>query len=278
MNHSEKERRFRRRRREEKVLVLMIITQSCKRIIFKSNIRSTFKRYAKRKYKTKRAFVFIVMPPLMRAKTKQTIASLASRALALFRAKLCSISTRKKKRRKRKKKRERERETLGVVLDAFSSERTFLAFTTQAVSGKIISRRKSERECEADGKSESEEDLLDDWVTVLKEEEEEEEEEEEALEVAVVHVLTSAYAKITRREEEDDEIVTTEREFFEAFNDALKRGSQEDTFANESFEKHWKRLTFVRNVCSATAAMQHRVTRKAAKVVYKSVFTWCFRV
>ena len=276
MNHSEKERRFRRRRREEKVLVLMIITQSCKRIIFKSNIRSTFKRYAKRKYKTKRAFVFIVMPPLMRAKTKQTIASLASRALALFRAKLCSISTRKKKRRKR------ERETLGVVLDAFSSERTFQAFTTQAGSGRLISRRESEREYEAkkeeEGKSESEEDLLDDWVNVLKEEEEEQEEEEEALEVAVVHVLTSAYTKITRREEEDDEIVTTEREFFEAFNDALKRGSQEDNVANGSFEKHWKRLTFVRNVCSATAAMQHRVTRKAAKVVYESVFTWCFRV
>jgi len=260
----------------------MIITQSCKRIIFKSNIRSKLKRYSKRKYKTERAFVFIVMPPLTRAKTKQTIASLASRALALFRAKLCSISTRKKKRRKRKKKRERERETLGVVLDAFSSERTYRAFTTQAVSGKIISRRKSEREYEAkkeeEGKSESEEDLLDDWVNVLKEEEEEQEEEEEALEVAVVHVLTSAYAKITRREEEDDEIVTTEREFFEAFNEALKRGSQEDNVANESFEKHWKRLTFVRNVCSATAAMQHRVTRKAAKVVYKSVFTWCFRV
>ena len=258
----------------------MIITQSCKRILFKSiNIRGKLKRYSKRKYKTERAFVFIVMPPLMRAKTKQTIASLASRALALFRAKLCSISTRKKKRRKRKKKRERERETLGVVLDAFSSERTYRAFTTQAVSGKIISRRKSEREYEAkkeeEGKSESEEDLLDDWVNVLKEEEQE---EEEALEVAVVHVLTSAYAKITRREEEDDEIVTTEREFFEAFNEALKRGSQEDNVANESFEKHWKRLTFVSNVCSATAAMQHRVTRKAAKVVYKSVFTWCFRV
>ena len=119
---------------------------------------------------------------------------------------------------------------------------------------------------------------MDDWVNVLKEEEQEQEEEEEALEVVVVHVLTSAYAKITRREEEDDEIVTTEREFFEAFNEALKRGSQEDNVANESFEKHWKRLTFVRNVCSATAAMQHRVTRKAAKVVYKSVFTWCFRV
>ena len=180
-----------------------------------------------------------------------------------------------------KKKRKRERETLGVVLDAFSSERTYRAFTTQAVSGRLISRRKSEREYEAkkeeEGKSESEEDLLDDWVNVLKEEEEQEE-EEEALEVAVVHVLTSAYAKITRREEEDDEIVTTEREFFEVFNEALKRGSQEDNVANGSFEKHWKRLMFVRNVCSATAAMQHRLTRKAAKVVYKSVFTWYFRV
>ena len=60
-------------------------------------------------------------------------------------------------------------------MDAFSSERTYRAFTTQAVSGRLISRRKSEREYEAkkeeEGKSESEEDLLDDWVNVLKEEE-----------------------------------------------------------------------------------------------------------
>lgn len=216
----------------------------------------------------------------MRAKTSSAIAALAHRTLISFRNKLSSACKQKFARRrknKRKKKKAREDDALRVVLEAFSSERTFRAFAESTISKELLSRRRSEREYEEqkmkeDGeKSESEDDLLDDWVVLL-----DEEEEKEALEVAVVHVLTSAYAKV-RRDEKEGDIYTTEKEFFEAFNNALKNESV--NVADTSFEKYWRHFVFFRNVCTASAAMQHRATRKVAQVVYKSVFSlWCFRI
>ena len=216
----------------------------------------------------------------MRAKTSSAIAALAHRTLISFRNKLSSACKQKFARRrknKKKKKKAREDDALRVVLEAFSSERAFRAFTESTISKELLSRRRSEREHEEqkmkeDGeKSESEDDLLDDWVVLL-----DEEEEKEALEVAVVHVLTSAYAKV-RRDEKEGDIYTTEKEFFEAFNNALKNESV--NVADTSFEKYWRHFVFFRNVYGATAAMQHRASRKVAQVVYKSVFSlWCFRI
>ena len=107
------------------------------------------------------------------------------------------------------------------------------------VTREVLSRRKSEIE-ETKGSQDSEEDLLDDWIVEEESSEVDEGEKEEALEVAVVKVLVSAYEKI-RRDEGENEIIK-EREFFDAFNASLKSWS--DT--NKSFEKHWKRLVFVR--------------------------------
>ena len=215
----------------------------------------------------------------MRAKTSSAIAALAHRTVISFRNKLSSACKQKfaRRRKNNKKKKTREDDALRVVLEAFSSERAFRAFTESTISKELLSRRRSEREYEEqkmkeDGeKSESEDDLLDDWVVLL-----DEEEEKEALEVAVVHVLTSAYAKV-RRDEKESDIYTTEKEFFEAFNNALKNESV--NVADTSFEKYWRHFVFFRNVYSATAAMQHRASRKVAQVVYKSVFSlWCFRI
>jgi len=170
---------------------------------------------------------------------------------------------------KRKKERGKDgilEESFQSVFDAFQNEQTYEKFKKHVVTREVLSRRKSEIE-ETKGSQDSEEDLLDDWIVLEEESSEVDEgEKEEALEVAVVKVLVSAYEKI-RRDEGENEIIK-EREFFDAFNTSLKSWSDTD----KSFEKHWKRLVFVRNVCSAASAMQHRATRKVAKIVSKHAF------
>ena len=207
----------------------------------------------------------------MRAETLRTIASIASHAATLFHSKLSSACKKKSKRRKKKRMKERGKdaileESFQSVFDAFQNEQTYEKFKKHVVTREVLSRRKSEIE-ETKGSQDSEEDLLDDWIVLEEESSEVDEgEKEKVLKVAVVKVLVSAYEKI-RRDEGENEIIK-EREFFDAFNASLKSWSDTD----KSFEKHWKRLLFVRNVCNATSAMQHRATRKVAKIVSKHAF------